>query len=67
MFRFNFFFIRLQDVYNYIFCHPSSPDSFQLTTNFPKRILEAKDSDNVTLAEAGLRNRDVLFVNDLDA
>jgi len=57
----------LKDVYNYIFCHPSSPDSFQLTTNFPKRILDAKDSNNVTLAEAGLRNRDVLFVNDLDA
>lgn len=55
-----------QDVYNYIFCHPASPDSFQLTTNFPKRVLEAKDSSH-TLAEAGVRNRDVLFVNDLDA
>lgn len=58
----------LKDVYNYIFCHPSSPDSFEITTNFPKRVLQTKDSNAVqTLSQIGLQNREVLFVNDLDA
>lgn len=59
----------LQDVYNYLFCHPSSPDEFEITTNFPKRILYARDrvEDTKTLSEVGLKNREVLFVNDLDA
>lgn len=61
----------LQDVYNYIFCHPASPDTFEITTNFPKRVLYnqeiANTSSCITLNEAGLKNREVLFVNDLDA
>uniref|UniRef100_A0A0K8TN65 Putative regulator of the ubiquitin pathway n=1 Tax=Tabanus bromius TaxID=304241 RepID=A0A0K8TN65_TABBR len=58
----------LEDVYNYVFCHPSSPDTFEITTNFPKRVLNTKDSQSsMTLKEAGLKNREVLFVNDLDA
>lgn len=59
----------LRDVYNYIFCNPSSPDSFEITTNFPKRVLDTKDSscNGQTLLQVGLSNREVLFVNDLDA
>lgn len=62
----------LIDVYNYLFCHPSSPDEFEITTNFPKRVLYASSSNNgngneITLAEAGLKHREVLFVNDLEA
>lgn len=60
----------LQDVFNYVFCHPGSPDTFEITQNFPKRVLNcnAKESEIIqTLSEAGLRNREVLFVNDLDA
>lgn len=60
--------IFLQDVYNFVFCQPGSPDSFEITTNFPKRVLDTKDSmAHMTLASVGLRNREVLFVNDLDA
>uniref|UniRef100_A0A0K8W759 FAS-associated factor 2-B n=1 Tax=Bactrocera latifrons TaxID=174628 RepID=A0A0K8W759_BACLA len=66
----------LIDVYNYLFCHPSSPDEFEITTNFPKRVLYASSYNNgaindngnqTTLAEAGLKHREVLFVNDLEA
>uniref|UniRef100_A0A1B0D6K7 Uncharacterized protein n=1 Tax=Phlebotomus papatasi TaxID=29031 RepID=A0A1B0D6K7_PHLPP len=60
----------IKDVYNFIFCHPASPDRFEITTNFPKRVLysEAKGTDsNATISDAGLQNREVLFVNDLDA
>lgn len=57
-----------QDVYNFIFCHPASPDYFELTTNFPKRVLQTKDaSAEQTLQQAGVHNREVLFVNDLEA
>ncbi|XP_030555317.1 FAS-associated factor 2 [Drosophila novamexicana] len=66
------------DVYHFLFCHPASPDEFEITTNFPKRVLYSKaaidaaecavnDIVNKTLKEVGLKNREVLFVNDLEA
>ncbi|XP_053694542.1 FAS-associated factor 2 [Sabethes cyaneus] len=60
----------LKDIHNFIFCHPDTPDSFEITTNFPKRVLhcDAKEEDSLpTLIDAGLKNREVLFVADLDA
>lgn len=61
----------LEVVFYYVFCHPNSPDSFEITTNFPKRVLQCRPmfpGDKVlTIDEAGLQNREVLFVNDLDA
>uniref|UniRef100_U5EWD1 Putative fas-associated factor 2 n=1 Tax=Corethrella appendiculata TaxID=1370023 RepID=U5EWD1_9DIPT len=60
----------LNDIHNFIFCHPDAPDSFEITTNFPKRVLkcETKDAENVlTLLDVGLKSREVLFVSDLDA
>ncbi|KAM7351331.1 fas-associated factor 2 isoform 1-T2 [Cochliomyia hominivorax] len=65
----------LTDVSNYLFCHPASPDEFEITTNFPKRVIYSKSNDfycaaantNKTLLEVGLKNREVLFVNDLEA
>uniref|UniRef100_A0A1B0CVU1 UBX domain-containing protein n=2 Tax=Lutzomyia longipalpis TaxID=7200 RepID=A0A1B0CVU1_LUTLO len=60
----------IRDVYKFIFCHPASPDRFEITTNFPKRVLysEAKETDgSATISDVGLQNREVLFVNDLDA
>ncbi|XP_055598809.1 FAS-associated factor 2 [Uranotaenia lowii] len=69
----------LKDIHNFIFCHPEAPDSFEITTNFPKRVLQcnAKDEENnpsgdktsgsLSLLESGLKNREVLFVADLDA
>lgn len=68
----------VRTIYKFIFCHPSSPDRFEITTNFPKRVLYSDESDDAkettgtsaadrTIAEVGLQNREVLFINDLDA
>uniref|UniRef100_A0A336M8X6 CSON011543 protein n=1 Tax=Culicoides sonorensis TaxID=179676 RepID=A0A336M8X6_CULSO len=89
----------LKDICTYIFCHPDAPDSFEITTNFPKRVLITSDTiinnatkenssssnntscdnfignhvssavlpENQTMLDAGLKNREVLFINDLDA
>lgn len=61
----------LEAIFYFVFCHPSAPDSFEITTNFPKRVLHCRKegpTDVVqTLEEAGLKNREVLFINDLDA
>uniref|UniRef100_A0A1A9W0Q3 UBX domain-containing protein n=1 Tax=Glossina brevipalpis TaxID=37001 RepID=A0A1A9W0Q3_9MUSC len=66
----------LMDVSNYLFCHPATPDEFEITTNFPKRTIYSKTNENdtkssanthKTLADVGLKHREVLFVNDLDA
>ena len=64
----------VRTIYNFIFCHPSSPDHFEMTTNFPKRLLyssdDAKETNvrpEMTIKEVGLQNREVLFIHDLDA
>ncbi|XP_059052613.1 FAS-associated factor 2 [Achroia grisella] len=53
-----------QDLYDFVFSHPQSPEEFEITTNFPKRVLECGDAN---LVDAGLKDRDVLFVNDVNA
>ncbi|KAF6199790.1 hypothetical protein GE061_006088 [Apolygus lucorum] len=58
---------KLKDVYNFVFCHPSSPDVFEIATNFPKRVLETDTAPEQTLIDAGLRGSQVLFVYDLEA
>ncbi|EDW77267.1 uncharacterized protein Dwil_GK18177 [Drosophila willistoni] len=67
------------EVYYFLFCHPDSPDEFEITTNFPKRVLYSNadcnpaegcftnENINKTLRDVGLKNREVLFVNDLEA
>ncbi|CAH1406174.1 unnamed protein product [Nezara viridula] len=57
----------LKDIYNYVFCHPTSPDCFEIATNFPKRILQCETEADKTLLEAGLGKSEVLFVYDLEA
>lgn len=57
---------ELKDLHLYVFCHPESPDSFAIATNFPKRTLETETS-NVKIQLAGIGNREVLYVYDLDA
>lgn len=57
---------ELKDLHLYVFCHPHSPDSFAIATNFPKRTLET-ESSNVKIQSAGISNREVLYVYDLDA
>ncbi|CAG9858318.1 unnamed protein product [Phyllotreta striolata] len=60
----------LESVFYFVFCNPNAPDTFEITTNFPKRVLKCQKEHNEvieTLEQAGLKNREVLFVNDLDA
>ncbi|XP_063244113.1 FAS-associated factor 2 [Bacillus rossius redtenbacheri] len=61
----------LEALYYYVFCHPESPDVFEIVTSFPKKVLPclpSNDDDHVqTLSEAGLKRREVLFVYDLEA
>jgi len=61
----------LKHLYYFVFCHPESPDEFDIVTNFPRRILQCKPSDDnpdpLTLEEAGFGSREMLFINDLDA
>ncbi|XP_058056947.1 FAS-associated factor 2 [Anopheles bellator] len=62
----------MTDIYNFIFCHPNAPDCFEITTIYPKRALEcvpqaAGEGPGPTLLQSGLKNREVLFVADLDA
>jgi len=35
----------LEDIFLYVFCHPDSPDDFDITTNFPRRVLPCKRPD----------------------
>lgn len=60
----------LEAIFYYVFCHPSAPDTFEIATNFPKRVLPCRSAEGIkvpTLAEAGLQHREVLFVYDLEA
>jgi FAS-associated factor 2 len=62
--------LSFQAVFYYVFCHPASPNTFEIATNFPKRVLNCaprEGSHIQTLEEAGLRCREVLFVYDLEA
>lgn len=53
-----------EDLYDFVFSHPQSPEEFEITTNFPKRMI-IRGMSNLT--EVGLKDRDVLFVNDVNA
>ncbi len=61
----------LKYLYYYVFSHPDSPDEFDITTNFPRKVLECKPmadgTDPLTFEEAGLGKSTMLFVNDLEA
>jgi FAS-associated factor 2 len=58
----------LKYLYYYVFCHPESPDEFDITTNFPKKVLQCRpEQDPTSFEEAGLGTSTMLFVNDLEA
>ncbi|XP_063602128.1 FAS-associated factor 2-like [Penaeus indicus] len=61
----------LEALYYYIFCHPDSPDRFQVTTNFPRQVVPCEPSEAnpspPTFEEFHLPPRSMLFVSDLDA
>lgn len=35
----------LESLYYWVFCHPDSPDDFDITTNFPRKVLRCKPKD----------------------
>jgi len=61
----------LKHIYYFVFCHPDSPDQFDIVTNFPRRTLPCKPSPALpappTLKEAGFGKSEMLFVADLDS
>jgi len=61
----------LKHIYYFVFCHPDSPDEFDIVTNYPKRTLQCKPSSDLpsppTLKEAGFGKSEMLFVSDLDS
>ncbi|KAK4306942.1 hypothetical protein Pmani_021265 [Petrolisthes manimaculis] len=65
----------LDALYYYIFCHPDAPDRFQVTTNFPRRVVPCEPTTTTTtptpptptFQEYRLPPRSMLFVSDLDA
>ncbi|KAK7068484.1 FAS-associated factor 2 [Halocaridina rubra] len=61
----------LSSLYYYIFCHPDSPDRFQVTTNFPRQVVPCEPTEAnpepPTFKEFNLPPRSMLFVSDLDA
>ena len=44
----------LKYLYYYVFCHPDSPDDFDITTNFPRKVLNCKPKH--LLNDLGLEN-----------
>jgi len=61
----------LKHIYYFVFCHPDSPDQFDIVTNFPRRTLPCKPSPAMpappSLKEAGFGKSEMLFVADLDS
>jgi len=61
----------LKHIYYYVFCHPASPDEFDIVTNYPRRTLQCKPSSDLpsppTLKEAGFGKSEMLFISDLDS
>lgn len=57
-------FHHFQNLYDFVFSHSQAPEEFEITTNFPKRVIA---SGTATLQDVGLKDRDVLFVNDINA
>merc|ERR1712059_94833 len=61
----------LKHIYYFVFCHPDSPDEFDIVSNYPKRRLPCQptpgEPDPPSLAESGFGRSEMLFVNDLDS
>lgn len=65
----------LKSLFYFVFCHPDSPDEFEITTNFPRKVVPCRPEDlnqldqfeANTFQEEGFNQSTILFVNDLDA
>ena len=50
-------------LYYYVFCHPESPDEFDITTNFPRKVLNCKPPN--LMQDMGLSHMDEQLSEDL--
>merc|ERR1712226_582644 len=50
-------------LYYYVFCHPESPDDFDITTNFPRKVLNCKPPH--LMKDIGLSDTDAQINEDL--
>lgn len=61
----------LKFLYYFVFCHDESPDTFQIVTNFPRRVVPCEPTENCpeppTFEEFGFGKSEMLFVQDLEA
>merc|ERR1712110_1186967 len=53
----------LKYLYYYVFCHPESPDEFDITTNFPRKVLNCKPPN--LMQDMGLSHMDEQLSEDL--
>jgi FAS-associated factor 2 len=61
----------LKYLYYFVFCHPESPDEFQIITNFPRTVLPCQPTSEIpeppSFAEFGLGRSEMFFVHNLAA
>jgi len=61
----------LKYIFYFVFCHPDSPNEFEIVSNYPKRRLPCQpvpgQPDPPTLADSGFAKSEMLFVNDLES
>ncbi|GFT68579.1 FAS-associated factor 2 [Nephila pilipes] len=61
----------LKFLYYFVFCHPESPDCFQIVTNFPRRVVPCEPTENnpepPSFIDFGFGKSEMLFVQDLEA
>ncbi|GBN05568.1 FAS-associated factor 2 [Araneus ventricosus] len=61
----------LKFLYHFVFCHPESPDCFQIVTNFPRRVVPCEPTENnpepPSFSDFGFGKSEMLFVQDMDA
>ncbi|GFY66299.1 FAS-associated factor 2 [Trichonephila inaurata madagascariensis] len=61
----------LKFLYYFVFCHPESPDCFQVVTNFPRRVVPCEPTENnpepPSFIDFGFGKSEMLFVQDLEA
>ncbi|CAG0889300.1 unnamed protein product [Darwinula stevensoni] len=57
----------LAGLYYFIFCHPDSPEEFEVATSYPKRIIPCAPVEVHTFEDVGLTASQALRVTDLNA
>ena len=58
-------FFLFQSLYDYVFCNEQSPVEFKLVSQFPRKVLELDENNDVTLDDVGLSTSATLYVHDV--